>query len=198
MLWPSGGILTTQIVNKHPMIFRSCWILLKFCTKLLWILTFSGESIILGLVLSQNLQDFQFFFATGFRRWCLWMCACLCVGPLLHLCIMAYLENGASGFFLHKAAPWWGLKSSMEIFKNFHNEPMFFRSHVRFDNFSQMIALNDLSPYQQLYTNNSSSFGSAKWPSFLVDHPYNEPLIFGPPRSGWDLLIHFCPSVRTS
>ena len=32
------------------MIFRRCWILLKFCTKLLWILTLSGEPIILGLV----------------------------------------------------------------------------------------------------------------------------------------------------
>ena len=47
LLWPPGGILTPQNVKKHPMIFRRCLILLKFCTKLL---TLSREPIILGLV----------------------------------------------------------------------------------------------------------------------------------------------------
>ena len=51
LLWPSGGILTPQNVKKRPLIFRRCWILLKFCTKFLWILTLSGEPIILCLVL---------------------------------------------------------------------------------------------------------------------------------------------------
>ena len=36
LLWPSGGILTPKNVKKHPMIFRRFWILLKFCTKLLF------------------------------------------------------------------------------------------------------------------------------------------------------------------
>ena len=49
LLWPFRGILIPQNVKKRPMIFSRCLILLKFCTKLLWILIFSGEPIILCL-----------------------------------------------------------------------------------------------------------------------------------------------------
>ena len=107
-----GGILMPQNVKKRPMIFSRCLILLKFCPKLLWILTLSGEPIILCLVgievvlivliLSGEPINVSCW-SLGFNRWGLWF---RLVRPSIRASVRhtLYLENRTLDFddFLHK------------------------------------------------------------------------------------------------